>query len=347
MGDEPVPLRIVNATAPIRICDVGGWTDTWFSGHGNVFNIAVRPNVEIQVKVHDKGALENAVVLDTEDSDARFAFEVGALPGRSPLIEAAVADIGLRGDVAVEISISSRAAAGSSTGTSAATAVALIGALDLLRGGRMTPVRVAYAAHRVEVERLGLQSGIQDQLCAVHGGINYMTIPSYPRASVRGIRVPNSVAWELEGRLLLVFLGHAHVSSDMHDLVVERLTRSGEGPSLLGKLRVCAEAARDAVYAADFGALGRAMIENTEAQDALHPGIISKQARAVIEEAAAHGALGWKVNGAGGEGGSITLLTGPDVSSRRALVQALRQMDETLEVIPTSLSRHGLRVWEP
>ena len=30
------PLRIINSVAPIRICDNGGWSDTWFAGHGKV-----------------------------------------------------------------------------------------------------------------------------------------------------------------------------------------------------------------------------------------------------------------------------------------------------------------------
>jgi len=31
------PLRIINAVAPIRVCDNGGWTDTWFAQHGKIF----------------------------------------------------------------------------------------------------------------------------------------------------------------------------------------------------------------------------------------------------------------------------------------------------------------------
>ena len=41
--------RVVHASAPIRICDNGGWTDTWFGGPGRVVNIAVEPGVEVAV----------------------------------------------------------------------------------------------------------------------------------------------------------------------------------------------------------------------------------------------------------------------------------------------------------
>ena len=35
--------RTVTATAPVRVCDLGGWTDTWFARRGLVVSIAVRP----------------------------------------------------------------------------------------------------------------------------------------------------------------------------------------------------------------------------------------------------------------------------------------------------------------
>jgi D-glycero-alpha-D-manno-heptose-7-phosphate kinase len=95
-------------------------------------------------------------------------------PDRHLLLEAAIEEIGLPDAYALEISIYSEAPAGCSTGTSAAVTVALIGALDYLTPGRMSPHEVAYAAHRVETERLNLQSGIQDQLCSAYGGINFI-----------------------------------------------------------------------------------------------------------------------------------------------------------------------------
>ena len=46
------PLFIINSVAPIRICDNGGWTDTWFAGHGQIFNIGVYPYAEVQIAVY-------------------------------------------------------------------------------------------------------------------------------------------------------------------------------------------------------------------------------------------------------------------------------------------------------
>lgn len=50
------------------------------------------------------------------------------------------------------------------------------------------------------------------------------------------------------------------------------------------------------------------MQANTEAQAGLHQELVSEAAWAVIDLARSCGALGWKVNGAGGPGGTVTLV---------------------------------------
>ena len=100
------------------------------------------------------------------------------------------------------------------------------------------------------------------------------------------------------------------------------------------------------VYAGDFASLGRAMIENTEAQTRLHPALVGAEAQQLIELAQAHGALGWKVNGAGGDGGSLTLLMGAESAQKRRLIRDLAGANSHFQHIPIYLSRYGLRVWD-
>ena len=344
------PLRVVNAVAPTRVCDIGGWTDTWFAGRGKVLNLAVHPSVEVQLEVHPREGSAGQVVLDVEDAGDRYAFSPSpssgeALPGRHPLLEAAVDEVGVPGDVAVRIGIHSDAPMGASTGTSAAVVVALVGALDAVRGRRRSPREVASEAHRIEVERLALQSGVQDQLCSASGGICFIEVDEYPRATVTRLGVPDPFWWELDRRLLLVFLG-PHRSSAVHQRVIAELEAAEDASTALPALRAMAERARDAVCAGDLPAFGRAMTANTELQADLAPGLVSAEARAVIDVARAHGALGWKVNGAGGEGGSVTVLCGHDRTGKRRLAGALDDVDPRFRGIPISLSRTGLRVWE-
>jgi D-glycero-alpha-D-manno-heptose-7-phosphate kinase len=342
-----IPLRIVNAVAPIRICDNGGWTDTWFAGHGKIFNIGVYPYVEVQIAVYPRTARPDHVVLHAENYGERFAINPGhPTYERHPLLEAAVEEVMPPKEYALEITIHSQVPAGASTGTSAAVTVALIGALDALTPGRLTLHEVAYAAHRVETQRLKLQSGIQDQLCAAYGSLNYIEMFTYPHATVSQIQVPNAVWWELERRLVLVFLGKTHSSSAVHEQVIAGLEREGDASPRLEALRHTAERSRDAICAGDFAAFGHAMSDNTTAQAELHPGLVNAEARELIALAQEYGAIGWKVNGAGGDGGSLTLLCGSSASAQRSLLRTVVETNPLLQPIPIYLSRFGLRVWE-
>ena len=336
----------IRAAAPIRICDLGGWTDTWFAGHGSVFNLAVYPAVEALVEAYAAAALPDRVTLHVESFRERYAFEPGGGPGRHPLLEAVIEEIGVPDDTSVAIRIASQVPPGCATGTSASTVVALIGALDVLADRRRTPGEIAACAHRIEAERLGLQSGVQDQMCAAFGGISYIEMESYPDVVSRSpVPLPAGTWSVLEGRLLLLYVGSAHSSSDMHDRVVARLVEEGTESPRLERLRQCARAARDAVVAGDFGRLGQLMVENTEAQEQLHEDVVSTAAHKAMDVAAGLGAAGWKVNGAGGEGGSLTILCGDDdIERRRELEGALLNADPRFQLIPIRLCAGGLRV---
>src|SRR3954452_16878064 len=128
------PHRIINAVAPIRICDNGGWTDTWFAKHGKVFNIAVYPYAEVQVAVYARAKGNTGrprVTIFAENYGERFAIDErqSGSYAKHPLLEAAIEYMHVPEDVAVEVSIFSEAPVGCSTGTSAAVSVAMVGAL--------------------------------------------------------------------------------------------------------------------------------------------------------------------------------------------------------------------------
>jgi D-glycero-alpha-D-manno-heptose-7-phosphate kinase len=360
---EHQPICIINSVAPIRICDNGGWTDTWFAGYGKIFNIGVYPYAEVQIKVyhsqagagkagggqpppnHGSEPASDRIIINAENYGERYTVTPEKHWDKHPLLEAAIEYMRVPHEYACEVSIYSDAPSGASTGTSAAVTVALIGALDLLSPGRMTPYEVALAAQRIETELLHQQCGIQDQLCSAYGGINYIEMFKYPHAAVSPILIPNTVWWELERRLALIYLGKSHRSSEVHEMVIKGLEDAGPDCQQLNDLRQTATKSRDALYASDFNALGAAMSENTAAQSRLHAELISPDARRVIEIARAYGALGWKVNGAGGDGGSLTILCSEISQAKRAMIAEIEQDNDRFKHLPIYLSRYGLRVW--
>jgi D-glycero-alpha-D-manno-heptose-7-phosphate kinase len=340
------PLRTITSTAPIRICDNGGWTDTWVARRGKVFNIAVRPLVTVRIDVFPPDTRDARVILNARNYDLRYAPGLDAPEwGPHPLLEASFREIRPPANADIEVTICSDAPAGASTGTSAAVLVALLGALDRLAAGGRSPQEIASAAHAVETVHLGQQSGIQDQLCSAFGGANFIEMTEYPHAVVSPLTLRDPLRHELQRRLALIYLGRPHSSSPIHERVVRDLEQRGPDCAHLEALRAAAERARDAYIAGDFDALGSAMRDNTAAQADMHADLVHPDAWRVIEIAAAHGAAGWKVNGAGGDGGSITLLASARPAARRPMVRAIVQDNPSLVPIPIVISRQGLRVW--
>jgi D-glycero-alpha-D-manno-heptose-7-phosphate kinase len=363
----------IRSAAPIRICDLGGWTDTWFARHGCVFNLAVHPAVEVELRVSSADPAGTSgrplVVVHAENFGRRYVRDLDRPTWtKHPLIEAALESLPRRGDLAYRVNVFSAAPPGASVGSSAATAVALLAAIQHLQQsqpgeetakvtpgpgagagagvGAGEPVTLAYAAHRLETDRLSQQAGVQDQLCAAHGGACFIEIDQYPRARVTRLPLPDALRWELDARLALVYLGRAHDSSAMHERVIRDLEDRGPEAPPLQALRRAATAARDAFVAGDLDGFGKAMQANTAAQAELHAGLIGADAQRVIDIARAHGAAGWKVNGAGGDGGSLTILGGPSLAAQRTMLHEIEAENAAFRVIPIRLSVEGVRVWQ-
>src|SRR5512136_3337412 len=106
MSTERKPLFIINSVAPIRICDNGGWTDTWFAGYGRIFNVAVYPYAEVQIEVRPLRDRAGRIVINAENFGERYA--VGprhATRDRHPLLEAAIEFMAVPRDLAFEVTI--------------------------------------------------------------------------------------------------------------------------------------------------------------------------------------------------------------------------------------------------
>jgi D-glycero-alpha-D-manno-heptose-7-phosphate kinase len=327
----------VRVQAPVRVLDAGGWTDTWFAGHGEVCNLAVSPGSEVLAVMESRRAGPVEVRLRVPDYEDEYTFSTDDPPGRHPLLEA-VLRRWAPPRCALEVDVSSAVPAGSSLGTSAAVVVGLIGALQALAGTALGPEALAHAAHDIETIDLGRQSGVQDQVAAAFGGVNLVHIDPYPRFAVRALDLAPTTMAEVGRRAVTVHLGGAHDSSALHGSVIQRLAGDErEAARLVEPLRRAALRAADALLRGDLEEYGEALVDNTAAQAALHPDLVSPLARRVAAAAAEAGALGWKVNGAGGHGGSMSIIAPEEPKD---LVRALEDFGG-LTVLPLHLAPQG------
>ena len=190
---------------------------------------------------------------------------------------------------------------------------------------RAPPDELAAAAHRAEAGRLGRQVGVQDQAAASHGGASLLVV-EYPRLVAHPIAMAPADWRAVDERLVHIAYGAAHDSSALHDGVIASLER---------RRTVSAVASRrcggwppthaTALRVGDLARYGNTLTAATEAQADLHPALVSDDARALIECARTEGALGWKVNGAGGAGGSLSVLC-RDPSDRERVGAGARRL---------------------
>jgi D-glycero-alpha-D-manno-heptose-7-phosphate kinase len=329
---------IIKAWAPNRILDFGGWTDTWFAERGCVLNFAVSLYSQAIVKTRAKPGVSIIVEEEFREVVDIPAAGEALYDGKYDLLKAAVKAMGID---KVDVHVYSDVPSGCGTGAAAANSVALLGALAFLADRHYTPHEVASLAHELETKELGIESGVQDQIAAAAGGIGFHLIDPYPRVSSSQVKLRREAGWELESRLLLVYTGKRHLSGEVHRQVISDYQAGNpQAVQAMETLRKTPREAAGALYRGDLEAFAEVMNRNNAAQKSLHPAIATSQSEEIEEKARQAGAIGFKINGAGG-GGSLSILCATE--RRRDVETALREAGYNL--LPFHFDWEGLRVW--
>lgn len=319
--------------APVRIADLGGWSDTWFAGSGVVSNVAVSPGVVVTL------ADEPALGSDEIMIDALGVRRVERLANPSAWTDPFLASLLSDAPGKLSIAIESAVPPGSGLGTSASVAVAVLAAIETYGHRPIDQLALAHLAHRRETAD-GRQSGVQDHAAAAMGGVTCWMV-DYPQFSPRERLSDDGLLDLVDARLLAVYLGAPHSSSVLHEMVISKLESEDSEP-YLQPLREAALAGHRALLDANFAGYGQALVACHEGQRRLHPELISDLADHVVSSVALQGAAGWKVNGAGGSGGSMTVLCGPDPGNRERLTTTINDIPGA-RVLDLHVDRAGVQ----
>lgn len=333
------------ARAPVRFCDLGGWTDTRIVPRGTVLNFAARLYTYVTLSIREGPAGFDLESLDTEERVSFHDVRRVEYDGVLDLLKAAVARSGIETHRSgiystrrhVQVQVRSDVPPGSGLGSSAALGVAAIGALARYNQQRLLPHEVARASQLLETQELKLESGVQDQLASAYGWVNFMEV-EYPQARVFPVPLTDEARCELEDRFVLVYTGKSHFSSAMHQKVI---SEAGRHQDDFAELARAAGAGKEALLAGDLEAFAAAMNDNWTAQKNLHPDITTPEIEALHEAVTKAGAIGFKANGAGG-GGTVTVLARRN--STHLVGRAVRALGMT--VLPSYLDTRGLQVWQ-
>ncbi len=322
--------------APTRICDIGGWTDTWFYPKGAVFSICV--DLYSYVKLVENGSKAIKIFAENLKQSAEILnLKKIEYNGVLDLLKSAIKRMNIENGL--DIFVRADAPPGCGTGTSASVAVTLISALAIYKRLNMDQNSIAALAHKLETEELGLESGVQDQYSAAFGGINFMEI-DYPKVKLTKIEIDENRILELENQFILVYFG-SRSSSKMHNAVISNYKNRDEATiNSFEIMRQCAYEMKDSINS-DMDVIGEIINKNWEAQKSLHPLMINPIVSKAEKIAKSNGAIGFKCNGAGG-GGSATILAecGQEFQIKKKLIK------NGYTILPCKLSFTGVKSYD-
>ena len=334
--------QIIMARAPVRNADLGGWRDTRLFASGKVLNMALRlytyvsliPTREkgIRIESHDMG--ESEYVRSIRDME--YAGALG-------LLKAAIGTVGVRSGF--RLIVRSEAPPASGLGSSAALAVALLGALYRYRNKPFLPNEIATMAQRLETDMLRLECGVQDQIASAFGGINFLEI-NYPNARVTPVPVSDATLCDLESNMLVVYTGKSHFSSGTHKRVIANFTR--RDPRVLRAfegLDKTAEMGVDALMRGSIQQYAEAINVNWQHQKSLDASITTPRINDLERQARKVGCIGFKLNGAGA-GGTAVLICARN--SQKALLTLLEKKFPEMAVYRAKIDIgrcQGLQTW--
>ena len=320
---------MIIARAPVRVSFAGGGTDlpAYFMEYGGaVVSTTINKYVYVVLTVNPGADLQ----ISSSDYHTFFRHTGGEVlfwQGDLNLPKAILHEFGIvRG---VSMFLASEVPPGTGLGSSSTVTTASIKAVSAACGISLTKMQLAEMATRVEIEKLQMPIGYQDQFAAAFGGINWFEFTKDGNYAVP-LRIPPEAALSLQKRLLLFFTGQARDSTK----ILARQTESTkkQSPQVLEALhgvRAMADRMMACIEAGDLELFGRLLHEGWEMKKKFASGVSNERVDHLYTTARNAGAMGGKLAGAGG-GGFMMLYC--EEGRQEAVTQAmesegLRRMD--------------------
>jgi D-glycero-alpha-D-manno-heptose-7-phosphate kinase len=290
------------ARAPVRVSLAGGGTDfeAYYREHGGLV-VSTTIDRYFYVFVNLNGS--DSVQVTSSDYRTFLRHQRGQpllWDGDLRLPRAFLHHFGI--DSGIAIFLASEIPPGTGLGSSSAVAVALAKALGALCQLSLSKAALAELASHIEIEKLGMPIGRQDQYAAAFGGLNAIRFGAHG-AVVEPLHLPHEVEQALERRLMLFFTGSSRKSSS---ILTEQhaATRDHDRPVIesLHRIKAAAEETIALLRRGDLASYARLLHQSWEAKKQLARGISTPEIDRWYEVAREHGAAGGKITGAGGGG---------------------------------------------
>jgi D-glycero-alpha-D-manno-heptose-7-phosphate kinase len=308
--------------APMRISLGGGGTDleAYYAEYGG-FVISTAINKYFYAIITTEESDELQVISADYRSLFRHSYSNDLFwDGDLALPKAVLHYFGIRRGV--NLFVASEVPPGTGLGSSSAAAVTMVRALSTLTEQPMTKTEIAELASFIEIDKMGMPIGKQDQYAAAFGGLNAITF-TRQGVTVEPVKIDLEVQQTLERRLLLFFTGSSRESTSIlkHQ---RKSTKDGDASVMqaLHAIKNMAFEIRDSLEAGDLDAFARLLDSSWWEKRRLAPGLSTGFIDECYSLALERGASGGKITGAGG-GGFLLLYC--NETAQEGVTQALEQ----------------------
>jgi D-glycero-alpha-D-manno-heptose-7-phosphate kinase len=293
------------ARAPVRISFGGGGTDleAYYRRYGGmVINATINKYFYTVVSEGNPNSLQ-IISSDYHTFYRYLPHYTNAFlwDGQLELPRAVIDHFGL--SEGLNIFMASEIPPGTGLGSSSTVAVALIKALSLVCEQELSKRDIAELAAYIEIQKLGMPIGKQDQYAAAFGGLNCITFTQDGQTITEPVAVSFSTLRRLERNLLLIFTGISRDSSS----ILKQQRRSSEKNERqviesLHAIKAIAQEIKECLRGGDLAHFGELLHLSWQQKKKLAPKITNPDIDRFYDVARAQGALGGKISGAGGGG---------------------------------------------
>jgi len=269
---------IVRSSAPTRISLFGGGTDVgeYCRRYGGlVLNMAINIRQEI--------------ILNTTDPTISLPKNANIKFYEPFIQESKLPPPGIKQTFDGEIT--------GGIGSSAAAAVALYAGLHRISGERLKPQDVAEQAWNIEVKKLGMFGGKQDQYAAAFGGVNVFEFPAFNETPKINPLDEKSMA-KVIPHILLFHTGFNRQKANIQDAMLSCNMKHKE---IMDQVKGFVIQGLEDIFHGDVEALGNLLHESWEAKKASN-NVTNKEIDDIYSRARRLGAWGGKICGSGGGG---------------------------------------------
>jgi D-glycero-alpha-D-manno-heptose-7-phosphate kinase len=202
----------------------------------------------------------------------------------------------------INLFVASEVPPGTGLGSSSAAAVTMVRAISTLVEQPMTKQQVAELASYIEIGKMGMPIGKQDQYASAFGGLNKITF-TREGVTVEPLNIVPDVRQMLERRLMLFFTGSSRESTSI--LKHQRKSTEERDEAVIQALhnikRVAIEV-QACLERGDLDEFARLLHYSWQEKRRLAPGLSTGFIDECYELALRHGASAGKITGAGGGG---------------------------------------------